>query len=114
MKYRWILAFCLLLPSCVSISEVVPAGQDTWMVGGGNSGIGRDAELQADLYRTANGFCVGQNKKFMPVSSNQVTLAFGRPGSAQLTFRCLLESDPEYQRPNMKPVPNTSVEVIQK
>jgi hypothetical protein len=29
-----------------------------------------------------------------------------------LTFRCLLESDPELQRPDMRPVPNASIEVM--
>lgn len=115
MKYYLLSALCsLLLASCVSISDVVPAGKDTWMVGGSNTRIGADDTMKADLYKTATAFCAKQNKMLVPISSNHINIVIGRPGNAELIFRCLLESDPEYQRPNMKPVPNTSIEVIQK
>jgi hypothetical protein len=92
----------------------VPAGKDTWMVSGSNTRIGADATMKAELYKTASGFCAEKHREFVPVSSNYVNIVIGRPGSSELTFRCLLETDSEYQRPNMKAVPNTSIEIIQK
>ncbi len=106
--------FVLLLTACVSVSNVVPAGKDTWMVAGSNSRIGADAIMKADLYKTAADFCAGQDKIFTPVSMNYIHLVIGRPASADLTFRCLVEGDPELTRPTMKPVPDTTIEVIEK
>ena len=113
IKYLSIPAI-LSLTACVSISEVVPAGKDTWMVAGSNTRIGADATMKAELYKAAAASCAAQNKIFEPVSTNYVNLVIGRPGSSELTFRCLLEGDPELTRPIMKPVANTSIEVIQK
>jgi len=102
------------LTSCVSISDIVPAGKDTWMVTGSNTRIGADATMKAELYKKASDYCAGQNKYFVPVSQNYINLVIGRPGNVDLTFRCLVEGDPELSRPIMKKIPDTSIEVIQK
>ncbi len=62
--------------------------------GGGN--------LKAKLAKEGSVFCEQQNKSFMLVSFSSADMAFGRTASADITFRCLLESDPEYGRPNAK------------
>lgn len=102
-----------LLVSCVSISDVVPAGKDTWMIAGTNTRIGADSTMKAGLYKKASAFCASQNKVFMPVSQHYISHCSGsgfvcNPGSADLVFRCLLEGDPELTRPTMEPVQDTT------
>jgi len=49
---------------CV-ISNVVPAGKDTWMVAGTGTGI-YAGSIKADLYQKADAFCKSKNKIIMP------------------------------------------------
>jgi len=106
---------CILLSSCGGVSEVVKTGKDTYMVASSDTTIGAGGgNLKVKLYKEAGKYCVAQNKILMPVNSSSIDWAIGRPASAELTFRCLFESDTELQRPDMKRVPNASIEVIQK
>lgn len=106
---------CVLLMSCRGVSEIAKIGKDTYMVASSDTTIGAGGgKLKVKLYKEAGKYCAEQNKVFTPVNSSSIDWAIGRPASAELTFRCLLESDPELQRPDMKFTPNTSIEVIQK
>jgi hypothetical protein len=112
IKYM-LLPFALFLAGCVSISDVVPAGKDTWMISGTNTRIGADSTMKADLYKKASDFCASKNKVYIPVSQNYISHCSGsgficNPGSADLFFRCLDEGDPELTRPIMEPVPDKS------
>jgi hypothetical protein len=116
MKIKFIvLSLTLLLASCGGVSEVAKIGKDTYLVASSDTTIGAGGgNLKVKLYKEAGKYCAGQNKILTPVNSSSIDWAIGRPASAELTFRCLLESDPELQRPDMKFAPNTSIEVIQK
>jgi hypothetical protein len=104
---------CLLLASCgTTTSEIISAGKDTYFISGRGYAV-TSSNAFPHLYKEANAFCKGQGKLMNPVSSHAEKVD-QMSSSVELTFRCLLESDPEYQRPNMKPAPNTSIEVIQK
>ncbi len=113
--YLAVPVICILLTACstTSTSEVVSAGKDTWIIGGSNSRLGDPAAVKIELYKAAAAYCSEQNKMFTPVNINQTNMFYGA-GSSELTFRCLLESDPEYKRPKMKKTPDTSIEVINK
>jgi len=103
----------LLLASCgVTTSEVVPAGKDTYFVSGRGYAVASGGSF-AKVYKEADEFCKKQGKFFTPVSSHAEKID-QMSSSVELTFRCLLEGDPELQRPQMKPLPNTAIEVIQK
>jgi hypothetical protein len=111
---RIVLVFTLssLLTACGGVSEVVKTGKDTYMVASSDTTIGSGGgNLKVKLYKAASKFCEDQSKVLMPVSTSSIDWAIGRPASAELVFRCLLEGDPDLQRPEMKPVPNI---VIQK
>ena len=95
----------LFLVSCVSISEVVPAGKDTWMLAGTGTGM-YSGSFTADLYKKADDFCKSKNKMIMPVSQDYIPTVFSRPATANLFFRCLIEGDPELTRPTMPPFPH--------
>ena len=99
-----------LVAGCASVSPIVPVGPDTYMVsvkqtaaGGGN--------LKADLYQIAHEYCASQKKVLMPVAVASSDSAIGKWGTAELTFRCLCEGDPELKRPSAEAVSNKTTEI---
>ncbi|MEI6827574.1 MAG: hypothetical protein WCK54_18425 [Desulfuromonadales bacterium] len=101
---------CPLIAGCGGVSEVVKVGKDTYMVSSADTTIGSGGgNLKVKLYKEAGRFCAEQKKELSPVNSSSVDWAIGRPASAELTFRCLLESDPELKRPDLKIAPNTNL-----
>lgn len=97
-----IFAVFAVLTGCVSASEIVPAGKDSYMVsaramGGINSGQGI-----IEATKTANAYCA-KSGKLMLIRHTETggSAAFGGEHS-NLIFSCVDESDPEYQRPNLR------------
>lgn len=104
----------LVLASCGGVSEVVKTGGNTFMVASSDTTIGAGGgNLKVKLNKAAGKYCAEQNKVLTPVSSSSVDWAIGRPASAELTFRCLLEGGSELQplNPDIKALPK--MEVIQ-
>jgi len=81
----------MLLTSCSSISEVVPAGSGKYMLSGTNLAIGASgSQIKADLYKKASDYCKAQGKNFEPVDSSSVDYrAFRGTANAELIFSCL-------------------------
>jgi len=107
MKYARLL-FLSLLPivsSCVSITDIAPAGKDTFIIAG-SDGMGGVAgvSIKTELYKKANFYCEKNGKKFIPVNDSS------RSHNAELTFRCLYDDDPDLIRPNMQPIPTVRIE----
>jgi hypothetical protein len=100
-----------LLVSCVSVSHIVPAGQDTWMISGSSTRPNAGAAMKAELYQRASDYCTCQKKIFQPVSFNSYTVPVGVKDEAGLTFRCLDAGDPELTRPIMLPAPSTNIQM---
>ena len=105
-----ILIVAALITGCVSASEVVPAGKDSYMIvgraqGGMNAGKG---ELEA--VKAANAYCA-QTGKFMVIrrTDSGGNAGFGGEHNT-LIFSCLNENDPEYQRPNLHKDPTTIIQ----
>lgn len=106
-----LLAIFLVLIGCAS-SGPIPIGQDTFMITKqSTTGFHSGASVKAEIYREANEYCVKTGKQLQPVSDRQVD---GVPGkafaNAEITFRCLLQSDSELNRPTPKPAPNVIIE----
>ncbi len=80
----------LLLTACASISDIVPAGQDKYIVSGSDLAIGASgAQIKTDLYKKASDYCGAQGKNFEPVDSSSVDYrAFRGTANAELIFRC--------------------------
>ena len=111
-----VVCICLLsfvLTGCASISEIAPAGKDTYMIAASSLGFGTaGATLKAKLYTKANLYCTKQNKVLFPVSDSSVDYrAFRGMANAELTFRCLNEDDPELNRPKLRKEPDTAIEI---
>jgi hypothetical protein len=105
MEYKIVAMLCALLSmtACASMSEITPIGKDTYMIANSSVAMGEGGgNLKAKLIQEASRFCATQSKLLMLVGFSSADMAFGRPASADITFRCLLENDPEYIRPNIK------------
>jgi hypothetical protein len=85
-----ILPIVLLLTGCASVSEVMPAGQDTYMVGANvHGGFSSDAEVTGMSLKRANEFCVGQEKQMQLVSSSNSGTQGWTPQNSQVVFKCV-------------------------
>ena len=98
-------AATLMVVACASVTEVVPAGKDTYVVAGDDALEGTSgANIKTDLYKKANAHCETMGKKLLPL--NETVSSY----TAELRFRCLEEDDPEYVRPIMESVPDVRIE----
>ena len=105
IRYLIVVGFLAMIVSCASITEVVPAGKDTYVIAGDDSLEDiSGASIKIDLYKKANTHCEAMGKKLMPLNESVSSHA------AELRFRCLKEDDPEYTRPTMESVPNLRIE----
>lgn len=107
MDARYFFTICALLTlaACATITEIVPAGKDTYVIAGEDSFEDiSGASIKTDLYKKANTHCETMGKKLLPLDESISS------HTAELRFRCLNEDDPEYLRPNMESVPNVRIE----
>ncbi len=92
-----------MLSACVSSSEIVPVGKDSYVVNGRAMGgvVGGESIIAAS--KAANAFCEKQGK-FVVVRSTETSghAAWGGERSG-LIFSCVTADDPEYKRPDLKP-----------
>lgn len=95
-----------MIVGCASVTEVVPAGKDTYVVAGDDSlETISGASIKTRLYKKANTHCEMMGKKLLPLNESASTYA------AELRFRCLDENDPEYARPIMESVPDARIKI---
>lgn len=90
-KVIFIILSVLILTACASISDIVPAGSDKYLVSGSNLAIGASgSEIKTDLYNKASDYCAAQGKVFEPVDTSSVDYrVFRGTANAELTFRCI-------------------------
>lgn len=104
-RYFLAIAALLTLTACATITEIVPAGKDTYVIAGEDSFEEiSGASIKTDLYKKANAHCETMGKKLLPLNESVSS------HTAELRFRCLNEDDPECLRPNMESVPNVRIE----
>ena len=101
----------ILAAGCVS-SGVVPRGRDTYMISKSGTAIGSGYSLKSDLYREADAWCRARGLVMVPLSESSVDgIAGTRRASAEVVFRAVKPGDAEDERSNLKPVPDTVIEV---
>jgi hypothetical protein len=83
----------LILTACAS-SGVMTVDQDTYLIVKRTAqvGFGPPVVATAYVYREANDYCANKAKKVETVTLDQVDSAFGRPSSASLKFRCVIDT----------------------
>lgn len=95
--------FALIMPvlaGCTTVSDVVKVGKDTYMVTGSNNhSRSTGGEVKVELFKVANEHCLTLGKEMMPVESTSVDARLFHSSTSDLYFRCLLSSDPDFNRP---------------
>jgi hypothetical protein len=85
-----LLPLFVLLASCQSISDVVPAGQDTYLVGAKvRGGMSSDVEVTAMSIRRGTEFCSAMGKRFEIMNASNSGTQGWTPQQSQVMFRCL-------------------------
>lgn len=85
------LKFCVLalvLSGCVTTSQVVPTGTDTYMITASTDACGNCTPSQIRAAEQANAYCAALSKKMVVENMTQETfdISFGR--KTTLMFRC--------------------------
>lgn len=105
-----ILGFAALLAGCVSSSEIVPAGKDSFIVTGAANGGMEGGKSLIAATKAANQYCA-KLSKVMIIRRTDTGGSAGFGGEhSNLIFSCVDENDAEYQRPNLRKDPTTVVE----
>lgn len=107
-----LLVLVVLAVGCATNTGIVKIGEDTYMVSRqGWIATQSVGAIKAEAYKEANVYCMKENKRLMPVSTNTIAGVLGRTyPEVELQFMCLSESDYELQRPKLKPLPDVRIE----
>jgi len=91
------LLMLILLSGC-STGRVVQTGKDTYMITGCTSTpFSKGDAVLAKLYGIGNKYCISKNKQLYTVKTECGNwAAFARWSTAELTFKCLSENDPDF------------------
>ncbi len=91
----------IILTGCAVASDVVPMGKDSYMVTAPETVMGQGRII---ALKSANKYCASQDNHMIVrrLEANALTIS--------LTFSCVSEDDPEYQRPNFKKDPSVIIE----
>lgn len=102
-------AVAIVLAGCATTSagDPVQIGRDTYMIDA--SGPGR-AKLETEAAREAATFCERKGLKLTVQHTSSSGVTGLGPRSVNVVFRCLSESDPEYQRLQYHADPNVVIE----
>ena len=79
-----------LLAGCASITGVIPAGRDQYMIAREDNGPAASlGAIKAQVFQEAGAFCAGQNKTMQIVKENDVPRSFGQFPQTSMQFTCL-------------------------
>ncbi|MGV8996723.1 MAG: hypothetical protein ACOH12_07245 [Parvibaculaceae bacterium] len=93
-----LLALMLAVAGCTSVSEVTPVGKDTYSVGSQvRGGMESWAEVKALAVAQANSYCEAQGRKIVVIDTKTHGARGWTPQEAEVTFKCLKATDPEYR-----------------
>ncbi|WP_206737675.1 hypothetical protein, partial [Klebsiella pneumoniae] len=96
--------------SCVSTSNVLELGRDTYTVSATADGFRDAASARQSAFKTVSEKCNTLGKKFMLTNENVANTRMGIDATVTLSLRCLEESDSEYVRRNLQKAPDLRIE----
>jgi hypothetical protein len=114
MQKKVVLIAIAMLSGCAANSDVVPIGQDTYMVSRqAATGFSGSGTLKADAFREANQYCVSHGKALQVVGTHeaQPPYVFGNFPKAEVQFMCLDIKDAELTRPKLQKSADTVIEL---
>ena len=110
---RFLLAFAvIILAGCTASPGVLKLGPDTyttWAEVGGMRGGPSGARTKA--LTEANKYCAQLGKEILVTNiGTAITNYEWGNGTAEITFRCLAQGDPQLQRPESRKTPDVTIE----
>jgi hypothetical protein len=100
----------VVLGGCVSTSQVLEMGRDTYSVSATADGYRDAASARQSAFQAGAQKCNSLGKRFMFVEESTARTRMGIDTTVNVTFRCLAESDPEYARPEVRQAPAVVIE----
>ncbi len=98
------------LSGCLSTSQVLEMGRDTYSVTATADGYRLASEARESVFQAGTGKCTSLGKRFMFINESTARTRMGIDTTVTVTFRCLNESDPEYARPDVRQSPSVVIE----
>ena len=98
------------LTGCVSTSQVLEMGRDTYSVSATAGSYSTAASARQSAFEAGSNKCASLGKRFMFLNESAVPTRMGTHTTVNLNFRCLNENDPEYARPNIRQTPDVVIE----
>jgi hypothetical protein len=80
----------LLLAGCQTVSDVMPAGKDTYLVSANvRGGFMSDGEVTGLSVKRANEFCNSQGKQMELINASNSGTQGWTPQNSQILFKCV-------------------------
>jgi hypothetical protein len=105
-----LISLTTLLFGCVSTSNVLEMGRDTYSVTSTADGLRSAAAARESAFEEGYKKCASLGKKFMFENERTSRTRMDIDTTVNVTFRCLAENDPEYARPRIRTAPNVVIE----
>ena len=99
-----LLAGCGLVPRSTGPMTL---GPDTYRIVAGAPGLPPESG-QKQALEEAGKHCSSIGRQLLVTGTSAPQRSYGQ---FEVTYRCLLAGDPELQRPNLKPTPNTVIQL---
>lgn len=102
-----------VLSGCTTVSEVIPLGKDTYMVGSqARGGMTSNTEVKGLALKRANEFCAAQGKVMSLDAASAAGIQGWTPQTSEVTFFCLDASDPANKRVRVRSRPDAVIEIV--
>jgi hypothetical protein len=105
-----VISSAALFVGCVSTSQVLDMGRDTYSVSATADGFRSAASARESAFQAGKAMCAKQGKQFLLVNETTSRTRMGIDTTIDVSFRCLKENDPEYTRPNVQKAPDIVIE----
>lgn len=100
----------LMLGGCVSTSNVLEVGKDTYSISATADGFRDAASARQSAFSSGAEKCNGLGKKFMFLNESIAKTRMDIDTTVTIYFRCLNENDTEYTRPDIEKSPDLIIE----
>lgn len=84
-----VLAMAMGMSACMTTSQIVPAGADTYMVSAANDTCGNCTPAEIRATQQASAYCAAQGKTMVVKDTQEHTFDIGFGHRTTLTFSCV-------------------------
>lgn len=96
----WIVILCFALAGCLSTSNVLEVGRDTYSVTATADGFRLASQARESAFSAGAEKCSSMGKHFLLINESSGRTRMGIDTTITVIFRCLNVNDPEFIRPS--------------